>query len=389
MHSSSAVFADRHMASVLTNPLLAQGKSSKKPDVATVMVELQKNPRKDPIEVLEEYHENGHANIPIALACLDSAQKSLEDLSQDERAARIRERAVGKRTLLWLWKSEMFKDEAFLESKRFALLMVDFVIKEGHEAYLWEWVKMKISVGDEHSAPWHYRQSKKLRYSRRWKGRIVRAIVEAKLSGAESLDSALSSFIRALELEDARFIPLAAASVALKQELRRNRSVRGSTDPALYDRFIEAVREGTFNSKVHGEFEAGIFTMLRPREPSPLLFLQFLRKFFDASTQGEDWSSVRNIVYKSRNAGEQKRQQLNFLTAVIQLEDRGLLEEAAWVEARAKEAFPQLEKYHEKDKREWRLKEANEEQRMRTPSIKDVTGEESFHRRIPMPSFAT
>lgn len=388
MHSSSATFADRHMASVLTNPLLAQGRASKKPDAATVTVELQKHPSKDPIEVLEEYHENGHANIPIALACLDSAQKSLEGLSENEKAARIRERAVGKRTLLWLSKTEMFKDEAFIENKRFALVMVDFVIKEGYEAYLWEWLKLEASVGDEPSLPLGFEPRKRHRHSRRWKGSIIRAIVDAKLCGATCLDSALSSFLKAMDLTDSHLIPLAAASVAIKQEIRRDQSKRCSTDPTLYDRFIEAVLEGTFNGKKNGEFEAGVFMMLHPREPSPLLFLQCLRRLFDAPIQGNEWQTVRKLVYERRNSGEQKRQRMNHITAIIQLEDRGLAEDAAWVDAKTKELFPQFERFHESSKREFRLQEANDKQRTRTPSTKDVTGHESLHRSMPMPSFA-
>jgi DNA-directed RNA polymerase subunit RPC12/RpoP len=99
MHSSAAL-ADKHLASVLTNPLLAKGPGSvKSPDqeYASAKVELQKNPAKDPISLLEEYQERGVATVPIARLCLKACERSLEGLSAEARKKELEEVQPGRR----------------------------------------------------------------------------------------------------------------------------------------------------------------------------------------------------------------------------------------------------------------------------------------------------
>ena len=54
LHTSSVSFADKHLASVLTNPLLAKTAADEKPGVAyeKAKLELEQNPDKDPIHWL-------------------------------------------------------------------------------------------------------------------------------------------------------------------------------------------------------------------------------------------------------------------------------------------------------------------------------------------------
>ena len=146
LHSSSAALADKHLASVLTNPLLTRRDGAKKPtlDYTTAKIDLQKNPAKDPISLLEDFSDKGAATIPIAVLCLETFQKLLDNLDADKRRNQIVQTEAGKRTLLWLWKSKLYETDAFVDDKRLVEVMVPIVIEEGFENYLWEWLKLDM-----------------------------------------------------------------------------------------------------------------------------------------------------------------------------------------------------------------------------------------------------
>ena len=129
MHSS-AILADKHLASVLMNPLLAKNTGVKKADqdFANAQLELQKNPAKDPISLLEEYHDRGAATVPIARLCLEVFQNSLNGLSDELTIKAIKVTEPGKRVLLWLWKSEQHKHVAFVDDLVFLRLLVPLLM---------------------------------------------------------------------------------------------------------------------------------------------------------------------------------------------------------------------------------------------------------------------
>ncbi len=140
---SSAISADKHLASVLTNPLLNKRRpnvSTPDQDLANAKAELLMNPAKIPVEVLEEYNARGAATIPIARLCLHTFEDSLAGLSIDKQREAVAEAEPGRRTLLWLWRSGLYQTETFRQSGSFMHLLTFALMREGLDKYLWEWL---------------------------------------------------------------------------------------------------------------------------------------------------------------------------------------------------------------------------------------------------------
>lgn len=130
---SSASYAEKHLASVLTNPLLANPLGGKILDYSSAKLYLSQNPQKDPIELLEKYHKDGAANVQIAELCLETFVSRLEGLSEEQRAARFHEVEPGRRTLLWLLQSEHFEAPDFVDNVKFVGLLTHSLMIEGQE----------------------------------------------------------------------------------------------------------------------------------------------------------------------------------------------------------------------------------------------------------------
>ena len=345
LHSSAALFADKHLASVLTNPLLARDPGPRKPDYATVKVTLQKNPGKHPIELLEEYQASGHADITIAVACLEHFLKSLENLSKEERASAVRSASAGKRVLLWVWNHKIYELELFSTDKRLAQMMVPLVVEEGADDYIWEWLQVDHATTHVSERPrrspsdakttWDYYQ---------WKGVVVRQLVTAySNNGSESLDDALKTYFRAVELKCSGDIPLAGAMQYVYGALKHEHTRRQATDITLYDRFTLEVGSDRFLG--HGSSPA-IATLpvcwlhlLHPRQPFPGLAFQLLRRTFHPTEAWPTWRPLRNYIESPRLASEEQSYYTFFKLTIVELQDVQRNDDAEWVHALARKLF--------------------------------------------------
>jgi len=136
LHSSSAALADRHLASVLTNPLLAQAQSPKQSlsDHDRVLAEIQADRTRDPIAILEAYHAKGAATIQIASSCLREALDRLRQIPDEkQRQVELAEAKPGRRVLYWLWTSEQYQTDEFCDAQDFQGLLMTALNKEGSE----------------------------------------------------------------------------------------------------------------------------------------------------------------------------------------------------------------------------------------------------------------
>lgn len=128
---SSASHADKHLASVLTNPLFVKG--GKRLDYASAKVALARDPSKDPIELLEEYQQQHAATVPIATMCLQSFMASLKVLTPKEKLARIQEIEPGRRTFVWLLQSGFHNTIHTADNLDLQDLLTHLLVKEGRE----------------------------------------------------------------------------------------------------------------------------------------------------------------------------------------------------------------------------------------------------------------
>lgn len=399
LHSSSAAFADRHLQSVLTNPLLAHGKVAKKPDAATVTAELQKNPKKDPIELLEEYQQRGHATVPIAVACLDSFAKTLESLPEDERKGAIAETGAGKRTLLWIWKNKVYNREDFNANPRLADRMVYFIVQEGQDKYLWNWLNMDIAVGSKSSLPRDTPASKAKRFPYRWKGRIVSAVVRAKLHDAESCDEAISTLLKANKLEPSWYIPLTATIMFINRVLKDSPKHRLATSPELYDRYIDFMSGDRFDEDMEAmpEFRYRVcwLHLNHPRQPTPLPALALFKQIFQAGKMSDESQILHAHLINRKQPLDTRNVYWLLAATAARLEDMGREADAQWLKTVAKDGFAviahKIEGIEQQVQRERELY-SKEDREYRTPSVTGqaaaAAAEEEKPDGMPMPSFA-
>ncbi|RMZ08697.1 hypothetical protein D0864_01674 [Hortaea werneckii] len=311
---SSAAFADKHLSSVLTD---LAGPSRRKPtttvskedqDFANAQMELQKNPAKDPIQLLEDYENLGNASVAIARLCLEHYEKSLEGLPEDKRTDQIRQTQAGRRVLLWLWQTERYKQPQFVDDKVFIEKFVPFLLKEGWESYLWEWIELDQILAEGNN---EYSGVKKMYHRYRWKGRLLRAMVAHRLEDPgrvhRNADKALDVFLKAADLKTSsqetclRFLPLAHAGQALARALRIDMEWNLRTDPARYDRFIQCLTLFIEKGSVPVVRAAAELRLHHPTKPDGLPMYDFFQQLFNNSSPA--WKQVAGRVRSSNGKG--------------------------------------------------------------------------------------
>ncbi|KAG9822842.1 hypothetical protein KCU68_g16492, partial [Aureobasidium melanogenum] len=99
---SSSTATDRHLASILTNPLLTK----------PVHQQL-KAKSKHPIALFEDQVAAGRANLPSARLCLEAFRTSLSSLPPAQVKDHIARYAAGSRALRWLWTSAHTRSLSF------------------------------------------------------------------------------------------------------------------------------------------------------------------------------------------------------------------------------------------------------------------------------------
>lgn len=396
LHSTSAAFADKHLASVLTNPLLATKGAAKKPalDYATAKIELQKNPAQDPISLLERYNDKGAATIPIATLCLETFIVSLNNLPEGQVQSEIESTGAGKRTLLWLWNSKLYETDDFADDRRLLSVMTPLVLKEGAEKYLWDWFRLDLSTRDQKGPSGDqakgFAASSYHRY--RWKGRLLRSIVVAKLEDSrdESADAALDAFCVACELKlEARrqgrdlSVPIKAAGMALEHALETKDQRYTNTDAARYDRFIASLKlyhGGEDKWGLYRAHEAWLH-LFHPRNPSPLPALKVLKENF-ALHPSHCGTSAPWYGVQPKDVMEKMNSYKKMLVTAAQLQEDARKGDADWVLQRVHESYPKLSRQVDID-----LREIRRSSRRAGPPVEEQEAEPKVHERVPFPSF--
>lgn len=249
---SSAAHADKHLESVLTNPLLG----GRILDYGTAKIEITKNPHRDPVELLEEYHTKGAASVAIAELCLSHFKQSVERLPQDKRHPAILETQAGRRVFKWLLDSNLYDSQSYVDNIAFIDHLVFFLVKEGREENVWSWAKLDVGSTDGLSlkgVPKGKVTRKANLYKYRWRGRVLRALVAAKLGpihadgsgpSPDEIGAAFDTIFKICELKLAAapsdhlyWIPLAPTTTLLGRFLSREMHVtRSDIDVAQFDK---------------------------------------------------------------------------------------------------------------------------------------------------------
>ncbi|KAK1076488.1 hypothetical protein LTR33_008901 [Friedmanniomyces endolithicus] len=347
---SSAISADKHLASVLTNPLLNKRRpnvSTPDQDLANAKAELLMNPAKIPVEVLEEYNARGAATIPIARLCLHTFEDSLARLSIDKQREAVAEAEPGRRTLLWLWRSGLYQTETFRQSGSFMHLLTFALMREGLDKYLWEW--LCLDMGESYI--------KTMGHSARWKGFILQAMASNKLRPAygqkASIDDALEVFFYASELRDQsisagthmRWLPMYPISKVLIRVLTRQRHLYGAVETKNYERFQR--RSNVYYPAVSKEgavaFDDALLHLHHPEQPSGGDMLKLLRQVFGSEFSDEEKRARYPFAHPGGVNWPSQRWHIALVRVLHTLRVQRYDAEAAWLRDAITRTLPDLD----------------------------------------------
>ena len=361
LHTSSVAFADKHLATVLTNPLLAKSDGAKKPALSleTAKRELQQNPDRDPISILEEYQEKGAATIPIANFCLRAFIDSLVELSVESRQEKLTNTDAGRRTLQWLWTSKLFETDEFADNRALMGAIVTMTLAENRERFLWSWLRL-----DQRHNPKQPAFGKPRKASRthlyRWKDFMLRLLILSKYDNASpaSLNDVLDAWFKAVDLKldvakesTTNFIPLGSSVSAINDRILNSKDRCKEWDVKRYDRYLETVHLGEDSpTSIWPNYYKAQLWLAHPKNPSPLPMFEILKASFEAEVPSEMariWSSLTGDR-RSYPKGQKIRLSKYFLLieTAKQLKDRGHTEELDWLVSQIVSAFPDLELNH-------------------------------------------
>lgn len=355
---SSAGLADRHLASVLTNPLLAKAPS--KPALDAVTAEAEMDNGANPLDVLESYQRQNHDTLDLAMACMRRLRLSMKHLPHEEQVAKVQEMHAGKRLLAWLWNGKHMNTQAYSDHEMLQDGLVWFAMMEGQEELLWQWLNSDVELPrPQHHKAHHRYQRIDRRYI--WKARILYAMVMTELRSpqgkeAGSANGALNIYLRAVRHfheENAsvseKLTLTHSAHLALHRALTRSPGCL-NTSPFLYDQFTSTLTNENmltlgFNraQKVAmDEYNRATLDLWHPTKPSGDLLHQSL---MGTSPNSSGYSVAEWLVAQNESTlekGPSVNQMYMFLRAAKLLRGSGQPRKAHELIAMAERIYPEL-----------------------------------------------
>jgi hypothetical protein len=247
---SSAVLADKHMAAMLTNPLLVKNAkpfAEVKPEANAENATIDLQNGANPFDLLESYQAKGRATVEVAVCIMRHFRLSIKSLSYEQQVQRVQAEEAGFRVFSWLWNSQVMYSQAYVDNNQFQDGLVWLLMMEGHEEVLWQWLDSELEL---QKPTWASVKSKTpVRGRLIWKSRILYAMVMTRLGPphreARSADAALNIYFRAVHSVhkkdagvDEKLVLATRARKALDNALAHGYLHHYyNTSPVLYDRF--------------------------------------------------------------------------------------------------------------------------------------------------------
>lgn len=350
-YESSAALADKHMASLLTNPLLvnnATRHTQQKPELDATTAKNELKNGAEPFDLLEAYHAKGFATIEVALSCMQHFRRSIKDLQYSAQVEIVEEKQAGKRALAWLYDSGLLQSSAFTENTHFQDGFVWLAMMEGLEDLLWQLLESDLGLISRLPK----KDPKKHSPNHAWPGRIIYAMVMTKLGSlckeARSADAALEIYFQALQHTETH-IPflrdkyvLSTARVALVRALSRGPAY-SQTNSSLYDKFTRVCADAessdsqTAAKTAWVEFRQAQLNLWHPSYPTA-------DKWYSAVTRTASNSTDHHIIQEhlaEPKDGQTMAQHLRaFKRAVSLLNTAGKYDESNELLSLARKLYP-------------------------------------------------
>ncbi|XXG98950.1 Suppressor of the cold-sensitive snRNP biogenesis mutant brr1-1 [Hypoxylon texense] len=289
--------ADRHLRTILSNPLFTHQDAKKGPA--------------DPLDVFDLAVSRGLMTPRRAAGFLSKVRSGVRGASADEVRQGMARSGAGRKVLQWLRASGLENDLQFLLVSQLPSLLIPFMSAEGLEEIAWGWVARLAPRDGAQAMKWHHDALKALLHS-------IRKHSSTSYSGSKlSLDRAYEALIRADEVlpkknEVARrslehvWFSLSWISTVLAAE-------RPKPSAPLFESFVDIGRPlGAPLDMAHLELH-------HPLSPSHTAAVQFMHANAERQHEHQDLALRRRLVCLA-------------LDAANRLKQVGDTYEASWVE---------------------------------------------------------
>ncbi|KAH7330201.1 hypothetical protein BKA65DRAFT_53800 [Rhexocercosporidium sp. MPI-PUGE-AT-0058] len=126
---------DRHMHSLLTNPLFSLSPGNRNSNVVL---------SKDPMDIFNNAVANGMMTTSYANACLAAKKSQIIHSSVLNVRDGMKDSGAGLQVLKWLVSSGTANRIDFLKDIEFAKIMMEYMVAEGLQEAAWKWVKKSL-----------------------------------------------------------------------------------------------------------------------------------------------------------------------------------------------------------------------------------------------------
>ena len=281
---SEAGPTDRHLQSILTNPLFSHIPNGK--------IALGRGP----MDIFDEAVAKGYMTLEHAGSCLYAEKQRIMRSSTSPIRAGMMESGAGRRVLKWLIASGACNDNAFLKTKTgngsFGRLLMEYMVSENLQEAAWTWIERAFeSLSDATT------DAKDI-------ARPLLQLVQAEAKRGGSLDAAFGTMAKAARLLEG--IPEYQMKIALRPAIRflyhdlYNHHDQGSrsqaVSPSNFESFLGLVR------LIPGDYCSAKLRLLHPTRPAAEHALYVLRnEVFNPAAKHVSTSAAISLGLQTAN----------------------------------------------------------------------------------------
>lgn len=128
---------NRHLKDILSNPLFSYNK-----DTTSTLPSSLATPQRDPMRVFDHAVARGMMTPKAATGCMLAKRQQLQS---ENRAGAMASSQTAPRIIQWLRSTGSEKDLRFLDNQPFVRALLPFLVAEGMEEVVWEWLARTVN----------------------------------------------------------------------------------------------------------------------------------------------------------------------------------------------------------------------------------------------------
>ncbi|KAI9050899.1 hypothetical protein LZ554_005013 [Drepanopeziza brunnea f. sp. 'monogermtubi'] len=253
---------DRHMHSLLTNPLFSSRNSGSQVSLS-----------REPMDIFDQAVSKGMMTTNYAKACLQAKKRQIVRSSVLKVRDGMRDSGAGLKVLKWLISSGTTKNLEFLDDEAFTQILMEYMVAENLQEAAWGWIKTSL----ERLPALALLSGLEFTQAQRKIVGPLLMLVRAEASDKScSLDAAYISLSRAAGYLQG--VPttemihlLSVPEWFLFKTTIKFSSVRPAPSEAGFESFLSLVPVST----MHPERQFAYLSLLHPTKPSPELALRY------------------------------------------------------------------------------------------------------------------